>query len=851
MGLDPFTAATGAPAAARPLDPLRVADAAPASTTPSHWLAPRAKARPAPRSARPTPTARRVDLRAERLSGVQSSTNILYLYYRDGAVPGDLRPVLVEARRDAGTRSSRRSTGTRGARRAARTSSRRSFWRFENYVSAQRRHGRCRRSFVRSSSPDSVVHLGPAAELLLARQGRASTARHPALLRGRSTRRAASLYSWFGLQQRRTAPQSDGAFLWLYWHGEDRKAQTAYNVVFPLYWDFKRQGRRSQVLFPLLWSYSGAGLERRRSSGRGSHLRRPNSTFDTALPAVVEPARRQGRHGLQDAACPLFYWQSTEHGRASLWLSPIGGYSRDDDARSRTLAAAAAAVLLAPRPGAAAPHLHAALRPRTARTRTTRRRSSTAGALLPARRSARHDARPAAALLALPRRRDRARRRRRCCRSSRAARGPRDTTTLVGVLPVWAYWRSFRERRLERRAVPAGLLRLERGPLARRRLAAVLALVERRATRRPSSRRSSTGTATRRGHAGGVPPAADLLRRARGRLVRHPVPALLALRERARASSTTALPVGYYHRDPRRLEPRRRAPCCPIFYVRSGAGAVALRAVPDLLALPRRRGAALDDRARAAVAPHVGGETTDALFPLFYYRRGARPGGADETSFRCFPLFHYRRDAETARARHAARRVGARTAPRGRLPRALPLVQGRGPRRELPSVPLRGRLARLRRASAPASTARGSSSTGRATRAARCSRSSGHYADPTESDTFVFPTFFRLRRNDGSRVDTFLPLFWRSSAPGAARRRSWASGTTTRRPAPHRACFPSGSTRAIRARPHRVPAAAVRSIARPQDRRRAVCSRSSGARATSRAAATRCSRCGGRRSRRG
>src|SRR5205814_7408798 len=42
-----------------------------------------------------------------------------------------------------------------------------------------------------------------------------------------------------------------------------------------------------------------------------------------------------------------------------------------------------------------------------------------------------------------------------------------------------------------------------------------------------------------------------------------------------------------------------------------------------------------------------GGETTDALFPLLYYRRGARPGGSDETSFTLFPLLHYRRDPQS------------------------------------------------------------------------------------------------------------------------------------------------------------------------------------------------------------
>jgi hypothetical protein len=42
-----------------------------------------------------------------------------------------------------------------------------------------------------------------------------------------------------------------------------------------------------------------------------------------------------------------------------------------------------------------------------------------------------------------------------------------------------------------------------------------------------------------------------------------------------------------------------------------------------------------------------GGETTDVFFPLFHYRRGARPGGQDETSFTLFPFAHYRRDSRS------------------------------------------------------------------------------------------------------------------------------------------------------------------------------------------------------------
>jgi hypothetical protein len=44
----------------------------------------------------------------------------------------------------------------------------------------------------------------------------------------------------------------------------------------------------------------------------------------------------------------------------------------------------------------------------------------------------------------------------------------------------------------------------------------------------------------------------------------------------------------------------------------------------------------------------------------------------------------------------------------------------------------------------------------------------GHYEDESESDTYVFPTFFHQRRADGTKVDTLPPFFWRSSSPGHA-----------------------------------------------------------------------------------
>src|SRR5262249_27972987 len=39
----------------------------------------------------------------------------------------------------------------------------------------------------------------------------------------------------------------------------------------------------------------------------------------------------------------------------------------------------------------------------------------------------------------------------------------------------------------------------------------------------------------------------------------------------------------------------------------------------------------------------------------------------------------------------------------------------------------------------------------------------GSYSDERETDTWVFPSYFRMRRNDGDRVDALVPFYWSSS----------------------------------------------------------------------------------------
>jgi len=161
-----------------------------------------------------------------------------------------------------------------------------------------------------------------------------------------------------------------------------------------------------------------------------------------------------------------------------------------------------------------------------------------------------------------------------------------------------------------------------------------------------------------------------------------------------------------------------------------------------------------------------GGETTDALFPLFHYRRGARPGGSDETSLTLFPIFHYRRDARqtvfaspvAAWLRRSDKQVGfagpyfwyrsetvaARVVPLLYLDHTQ-LDTGERTRMWGPVV--------------------GTDGPGHQARVVLPLWA--HYRNTRESGTYVFPTYFRLRRNDGYRLDTFFPLVWLSQSPSA------------------------------------------------------------------------------------
>ena len=277
-----------------------------------------------------------------------------------------------------------------------------------------------------------------------------------------------SFFSWFGYDAHDKDSDS-GSVLWLFWHGEDRKERSGYNILFPLLWDFTDKDDRSTVFFPLVWSYGSA-------DGNTTlaipwfHVRREGYGFDTLFPIWWSGHDDKAGTALPRPLIPLVYWQSAGHGHASMWVSPLGGYSRDDDARSRTLAILPLLSFWRHDPVRQLRiftplFIHHRNYPDDSTTRLyggllylRDDPQGTTRALFPLFWHFRDAETGATATLLFPLFFHRS--------------GPRDTTTFVGPF----YWRSFKNGGGSGGLLPARLLRLERGPLARHRRAPVLAL---------------------------------------------------------------------------------------------------------------------------------------------------------------------------------------------------------------------------------------------------------------------------------------------------------------------------------------------------------------------------------------
>ena len=224
-------------------------------------------------------------------------------------------------------------------------------------------------------------------------------------------------------------------------------------------------------------------------------------------------------------------------------------------------------------------------------------------------------------------------------------------------------------------------------------------------------------------------------------------------------TSTAVTPVGFYGTSPNgwRLGV---GPLLPIVWAAGGGPQRHFVVFPIFWHFADDRADESSTLATLFFHRRRGGETTDALFPLIYYRRGARVPGDDQTSL-TLPLFHYHRDSvrrywvtPIAASAEGPTRAGGFVGP---------YLWYRGANFQAQGVPLL--FADIFRKDTQEHTRQigpyvAIDAPGRQTRVLLPLW--GHYEDRNETDTFVFPSYFHRRTTDGYALDTFLPLYWHS-----------------------------------------------------------------------------------------
>jgi hypothetical protein len=542
------------------------------------------------------------------------------------------------------------------------------------------------------------------------------------------------LVSPLGYKSSAEGGASRGSALWVYWWG--RRSDSRYDVVFPLLWSFRSPQSNTTILPPVI------------------HLRRGESRFTSVVPLWFSSSN--GARGTAwQLFFPFYFSRTGEQGRSRLWLTPLGGYRRDDDEGSRALT-----FLIPPliwrrdsqHEFSSYMLVYWRYRDLLGDSSTTLigpyyrhddASGSTRGLLLFWYFKDTPSGATAHTLFPLYFRRS----------------APGESTTAAGIFPVWGFYRGFSN------GYSFGLSPLAFfGSRGERSHALVLPLFYHLKDGRSSATVLFPAfyRFTDAQHENtGVPPLLYFQGRDHQTSYKVQFPLFWRFRDDVRGTVTTAVPPVFY----RSRRDGWSAGLAPLLFAGGGGprGHFVLfplfwhfrddtqdsRTVVALNYLHRRRG----------------GETTDALFPLLHYRRGARPGGSDQTSFTFFPLVHYRRDPSNT----------VLVTPLGGY--------GRGPQRRFglvgpyfwygsPGLTMRGLPPVFLDVSRPATGERNRivgpwfqmDAPGRGARvlfplAAR-------YWDQHDSGTYVFPTFFHRRTTDGYVLNTLPPLFWLSSYPG-------------------------------------------------------------------------------------
>ncbi len=527
-----------------------------------------------------------------------------------------------------------------------------------------------------------------------------------------------------------------GSFLWLYWYGRSRTSN--YDVLFPLLWSFRSPGANTTILPPLFHFRSG-----------GTSL----GTF-----ALLAWWSRDRKAGTNWQLIPPFYFRrSADHGARVFHLWPTGIYRHDDKAGSRYLTMLVPPLLYwRDKTGETDYELiyyHHHDIPDDARTTILGpyyHRDDPAGSthvLFPLSWHFRDSASGATAHSLLP--------------FYFRRNSPEEKLTAAGIFPLWFYYRSFTDGGACGGLFPLAFFghRKDRShaivfPLLWRfRKADAVSTLLFPLYYSSSSKLSATTM---------VFPLLYFAGRDDQGSHRIQVPFYWNFVDQLAGTSTTVAPFYFHYAHPKGYA----AGIVPLFFW-GGGGMQRHFALFPLFWWFRDDA---KDSTTTVIANYLhrrhGGETTDAFFPIFHYRRWAKPGGADETSLTVFPLFHYRRDTRISLfASPVAAWMRTREKQAGLVGpyfwyrnqtiavRGIPLLYldhtlldtGERTRMWGPYVALDGPGHRSR----------------------VLFPFWAHYQNPQEQGTYVFPTYFRLRKNDGYRLDTFFPLVWLSRSPNS------------------------------------------------------------------------------------
>jgi hypothetical protein len=529
-----------------------------------------------------------------------------------------------------------------------------------------------------------------------------------------------------------------GSILWLFWYG--RRSDSQYDVLFPVLWSFRSPASSTTVFPPIL------------------HVRRQTSSFTTVFP-IAWAARDDAAGSKWKLIIPLYFSSTRDHGRYHQWLTPLGGGSRNDEASSRSLTFIIPPLIWR----RDKQHEFSTYLLLYWRYRDLVNGASTtvvgpyfsfddpAGSTrvgFPLFWYWRDNAQDATAHSFLP--------------FYFYRKNPEESTTAFGVLPLWIYHRRFTDGGWSNGLAPLAFFGSRDG----KHHAVIPPLLFFHFS---NPRTSSTVSfpffyrfADQHSSNLGVLPVLWFQGHDHEDSYQVQIPFFWRFRDGDKNSTTTAIvPLGFWRSSPEGWS----GGLGPLLFVKGGGPKRHFVLFPLFWHFADDT----QDKSTTVFATYLhrrhGDETTDALFPLLHWRRGAKPGKAPETSFTLFPLLHYRHTEQSSAF-------------------VSPLASwGRGPQRKAGFVgpyfwyqsrelaakglfPLYFDVTRLRTGERTRMIGPWFQLDGPGHSADVLFPLVARYRDPQESGTYVFPTYFHRRTSAGYELDTILPLFWLSRAPG-------------------------------------------------------------------------------------